>query len=219
MPTIRLPLPAAALRSRALAASPRTRGASRRAAGMEPEPTSIPAWIRPASRADLDRARPRLQGVRRALSRASSARSAGRRRAASSAGRRDQALRGARGSARPHHVLCRARLCRRHHRSAAREVLRRRAGAADGGVLRPAVLPARAEPPRRRARSRRRCAEAPLAHYRPWLEDIRKEKPLPARRPDRAALPREVGHRPRRLEPALRRDDRRRSASTSTARS
>ncbi len=116
-------------------------------------------------------------------------------------------LRGARGPARPHHLLCRPRLCRRHDRPAARQVLRRRAGAAHGGLVRPAVLPARAEPPRRRARSTPLAATAPLAHYRPWLEDIRKEKPYQLDDQHRAALPREVGHRPRRLEPAVRRDD------------
>ena len=62
-------------------------------------------------------------------------------------------------------------------------------------------------------------AAEPLARYRPWLEDVRKDKPLPARGQARAAVPREVGHRPRRLEPALRRDHRRRSASRCAARS
>ena len=54
----------------------------------------------------------------------------------------------------------------------------------------------------------RAMAQEPLAHYRPWIEDLRKDKPYPARRQDRAALPREVGDRPLRLEPPVRRDHR-----------
>jgi oligoendopeptidase F len=76
-------------------------------------------------------------------------------------------------------VLCRARLCRRHHRSGAGEVLRRHR---------------RRRSPRRRRTS---CSspssstgiddalldqaisrDPPLARYRPWLEDIRKDKPF-----------------------------------------
>src|SRR3954467_15760613 len=50
-------------------------------------------------------------------------------------------------------------------------------------------------------------AQEPLAHYRPWRGPAPGQA-LPARRQARAALPREIGHRPRRLEPALRRDHR-----------
>ena len=62
-------------------------------------------------------------------------------------------------------------------------------------------------------------AEPALGHYRPWLEDIRKEKPLPARRQARAAVPREVGDR--RAAPGTACSTRRwrRCASRSTARS
>ena len=57
-----------------------------------------------------------------------------------------------------------------------REVLRRRAGTGDGARRRPPVLRARAQPPRRRRLEAAMAAPA-LGHYRPWLEDIRKEKP------------------------------------------
>ena len=56
------------------------------------------------------------------------------------------------------------------------EVLRRHARAGDGAVWRSSVLRARAQPDRRR-RARDRDGGAGLAHYRPWLEDVRKEKP------------------------------------------
>ena len=49
-------------------------------------------------------------------------------------------------------------------------------------------------------------ADPAFGHYRPWVLDLRKDKPLPARRPHRAAVPREVDHRARRLEPPVRRD-------------
>ena len=62
-------------------------------------------------------------------------------------------------------------------------------------------------------------ADPALAHYRPWLEDIRKEKPLPARGPRRAAVPREIGDRPFGLEPAVRRDHRGACASRSATKS
>ena len=46
---------------------------------------------------------------------------------------------------------------------------------------------------------------SPLEHYRPWLEDIRKERPHQLRRRHRAIVSRKVGDRRRRLEPAVRR--------------
>ena len=49
-------------------------------------------------------------------------------------------------------------------------------------------------------------ADPGFGHYRPWVLDLRKDKPYPARGPDRAAFPRKIDHRPRRLEPAVRRD-------------
>ena len=48
----------------------------------------------------------------------------------------------------------------------------------------------------------------PLAHWLPWLEDIRKEKPYRARRQDRGAVPRKVCHRRAQLESPVRRDHR-----------
>ena len=80
-----------------------------------------------------------------------------------------------------------------------------------------AVLHARAEPHRRRrlGRGARRCSARPLEAL---ARGYPPREAAPARGPHRAALPREVGDRPRRLEPPVRRDDRRRCASRSTAR-
>ena len=104
-------------------------------------------------------------------------------------------------------LLCRARPCRQHDRSGAREILRRRAGAHHGGLDASAVLHARAQPHRRRgARSRDgRSGARPLpavARGRP------QGQALPARGPRRAAVPRKVGDGLFGLEPAVRRDDR-----------
>ena len=100
------------------------------------------------------------------------------------------------------------RLFRRHHGSGARQVLRRHAGAAHGGVERALVLRARAQPHRRRGASTRRRRTSRSRHYRPWIEDLRKDKPYQLDDKHRAALPREVGDRARRLEPPVRRDHR-----------
>ena len=77
---------------------------------------------------------------------------------------------------RPHRFLCEPALCRRHLRSEAAEILRRHAGEDHGDLLQAAVLPARAEPARGR-RAREGDGASELGHYRPWLEDLRKEKP------------------------------------------
>ena len=74
-------------------------------------------------------------------------------------------LRGAAGPDGPHHVLRFAALRRRHQRSRARQVLRRRAGEGDRARRRAAVLRAGAQPARRR-RARRgdaRFAARPLS--------------------------------------------------------
>ena len=105
-----------------------------------------------------------------------------------------QALRGARRPARPADLLCRPRLCRQHHRSGARQVLRRRAGAHHRGVLASPVLHARAQPHRRRGAGSRRWP----TRARP-LPAVDRGHPqgeaVPARGPRRAAVPREVGDR------------------------
>ena len=128
-----------------------------------------------------------------------------------------EALRGARRPARPADLLRGPGPRRQHHRSGARQILRRRAGAHHRGVAAPPVLHARAQPHRRRrARGRDGGSGArPL----PAVDRGRAQgKAVPARRPRRAAVPREVGDRRGRLEPAVRRDDRGRCASRSTAR-
>ena len=75
------------------------------------------------------------------------------------------------------------------------------------GLERPAVLRARAQPHRRRACSNRRWRPTPLAHYRPWLEDIRKDKPYQLDdKLEQLFHEKSVTGRAR-LEPAVRRDD------------
>ena len=91
--------------------------------------------------------------------------------------RGDRRVRADRGDPGPARQLCRAHPCRRHLRPGAREVLRRPAGSADHDLDPPPVLRAGAEPARRRAARRRRCETPALAHYRPWIEDLRLERP------------------------------------------
>ena len=121
--------------------------------------------------------------------------------------RRTARFRGAGGTDRPHRVLCRAGLCRRHVGPAARQALWRHPGEDDGRQRASAVLRAGAQPDRRRTDregARRRPAVRPL----PAVGHRSQERQaLPARGPHRAAVPREVGDRARRLEPPLRRDD------------
>ena len=57
------------------------------------------------------------------------------------------------------------------------QVLRRRAGEADRHLHRPGLLRARAQQDRRDAISPRRCRCRRCAVYKPWLDDLRKEKP------------------------------------------
>ena len=106
-------------------------------------------WMR--RRSARPRARSRAErGVRGALQGQSrDDRGSGRRRRAARRG--DRRIRADRGGPRPARQLCRARLCRRHLRPGAREVLRRPAGAADHDLDAPPVLRAGAQPPRRRA--------------------------------------------------------------------
>ena len=127
-----------------------------------------------------------------------------------------EALRGDRGPARPADLLCRPALRRQHHRSRHRQVLRRHAGAHHRGLAASAVLHARTQPHRRRragegdGRSRARPLPA-LDRGHP------QGQALPARGPRRAIVPREVGDRLFRLQPAVRRDHGRRCASRSAA--
>ena len=65
---------------------------------------------------------------------------------------------------------------RQYERSGARQILRRHAGEDQYGLDRASVLPARTQPARR-CDHRETCPQDALAHYRPWLEDIRKDKP------------------------------------------
>ena len=110
-------------------------------------------------------------------SRAGCATLAGRRRRRARAGRGGQALRGAGGPARPADLLCLAGLCRQHHRS----------GCAPSSM---ATCRSASPPPRCICCSSRSsstasttpCSTPPwrdpaLGHYRPWIEDVRKEKP------------------------------------------
>ena len=134
------------------------------------------------------------------------------------AGRGGAGLRGAAGSDRPRHVLRvpALRLATPATPPAAKFYGdAQRAG--DRACRRPSVLRARAQPARRRqARGGDGDARArplpPLARGHPQGEAA------PARRRDRATFPRKVGVRRRRLEPPVRRDDRRRCASISRAR-
>jgi oligoendopeptidase F len=73
-------------------------------------------------------------------------------------------------------LLCRPAVQRQHHRSGDRQVLRRHAGAHHRGVAAPFVLHARAQSLDDAALDRA-MADPALGHYRPWLEDIRKDKP------------------------------------------
>ena len=82
-----------------------------------------------------------------------------------------------------------------------------------------AVLHARAQPHRRRACSTRRWRDPALGHYRPWIEDMRKEKPYQLEDRVEQLFHEKSVTGARRLEPAVRRDDRRRCASRSAARS
>ena len=121
------------------------------------------------------------------------------------AGRGGAALRGDRGRARPADLLRGPALRRQHHRSRHRQVLRRHAGAHHRGLAASAVLHARAQPARRRragqgdGRSRARPLPA-VDRGHP------QGQALPARGSRRAAVPREVGDRLFRLQPAVRRD-------------
>ncbi len=114
-----------------------------------------------------------------------------RRRAGAPAGGDRARVRGAAGAARTAGVLRVAPLCRRHHRPAAGQVLR---GVSEKltnrRVLAAAVLRAGAEPPRRRG-VEAALADPDLARYRPWLTDIRLEKPYQLEDGWRA-VPREV---------------------------
>ena len=90
--------------------------------------TSMPASTTPEIKRDLDAADGECVAFEQAF-KGRLAEMAAARRCRAGAGRGGQALRGARGPARPADLLCLAGLCRQHHRSRARQVLWRHAGA------------------------------------------------------------------------------------------
>ncbi len=171
-------------------------------------PISIRRWTRRSSTRDLARAAGRVRGLRGALQ-GQARRAAAANGRAAHARRGGPALRGARRPARAGSASYAGLVYAGDtHRSDTRQVLRRRAGEADrrprrhllffalelnridDAVLDAAIADARARPLPAVARGHAQ-GEA-----------------LPARRQGRAAVPRKVGDRPRRLEPAVRRDHR-----------
>ena len=189
---------------------PMAKSSSRKSRPNPPKLGDLPEWNlkdlypgldSPELKRDLENAENRLRGVRGRLQGPAGG-AGGRAGRRQGAGRGGQALRGARRHARPADVLCLAGLCRRHHRSGARQILRRHAGAHHRRLAASAVLHARAQPHRRcRARSRHgRSGARPL----PAVDRGRAQgEALPARGPGRAAVPREVGDRLFGLEPAI----------------
>ena len=121
--------------------------------------------------------------------------------------RRGGPLRGSRRTSRPHHVLCRPRLFRRHHRSDPGQILWRCPGESDRRLCRSPVLHPRTEP-HRRCQARGGDGRGPARPLPAMAHRCPCRKALPARRQARTLVPREIGDRPQRLEPALRRDDR-----------
>ena len=108
---------------------------------------------------------------------------------------------------RPHRLLRPARLHRQHRRPRPRQVLRRRAGTDHHVVLASAVLFARAQQDRRRRAGPRDGGSR--ARPLPAVDrGCPQGEALSARGPHRAAVPRKVGDRPGRLEPAVRRHHR-----------
>ncbi len=86
-------------------------------------------------------------------------------------------VRGAGGTSRQDRLLRRPRPRRRHDRPGAVEVLRRRSGEDHGRQFAPHFLRAGTEPHRRRRASAAALQDPALAHYAPWIEDVRAEKP------------------------------------------
>ena len=129
--------------------------------------------------------------------------------------RDDRRIRGDRGSPRPARQLRRPRLCRRHLGPGAREVLRRPAGSADDDLDASPVLRTGAEPPRRRA-DREGARNAGARRLSPVDRGSAAGAALSARGSDRAALPREIGHRD--AAPGTASSTRRSPASASTSR-
>ena len=136
-----------------------------------------PGMDAPELRRDLERAATRRGRLREPLEGQARGRGGqGRRRPASAQALRE--YRGAGGTDRPHRLLCRPGLCRRHVRPAARQALWRHPGEDDGRQRASAVLRAGAQPGRRRAdRSARSMPIRGFGHYRPWVLDLRKDKP------------------------------------------
>ena len=147
----------------------------------------------PAIKRDLDRADAECVAFENAYKGklADMARSATAGAALAEAVRRYEAIDDLDGTAR---LLCRTVACRQYGRSAAHQILRRRAGAADRGLDAPLVLLARAQP-------HRRCADRSgdeRSGARPLSAVDRGRAPLPALsagRPRRAAVPRKIDDR------------------------
>ena len=142
----------------------RERGLVRRGARGRPRAAAAMAPRRPLRGHGFAafRRRPRArrggsQALRRDLS-GQARRAGGGRRSGRAPVRGDPRLRRAAGPDGPHHVLRFAALRRRHQRSGARQVLRRRAGEGDRARRRTAVLRARTQSARRR-RARRGDAQ------------------------------------------------------------
>ena len=114
-------------------------------------------------------------------------------------------------------LLCEPRLCRRHDRPGARQILWRHAGEASRAPRRICCSSRSSSTASTMPRWTAAMRDPALGHYRPWLEDVRKDKPYQLE--DRIE---ELFHEKSvtgagRLEPAVRRDHRARCASRSTA--
>ena len=193
------------------------RAASAAARRASPDLGALPQWRlddlyesmdSPRFAADLRARRSGGEELRRSLSRqARRDRQAPKRRRA--AGRGGPRLRSAAGPDRPHHVLRFAPLCRRHQRPArgpnSTATRRRRSPRSPAICLFFELELNRLDD----ARLDAAMATPALGHYRPWLEDIRKEKPHQLADEHRAIVPRKVGDRRGGVEPAVRRHDRR----------
>ena len=148
---------------------------ARRAAGMEPRRSLCRHGRAGAQARPRSGATPTASRSRRATRASSRDLAAGRR--GDSAGRGGRATRRSRTCSAGIVLLCRPPLCRRHHRSGAREVLRRRAGAHHRRLARIFCSSRSSSTGSTTPCSTRRWRDPALGHYRPWIEDIRKEKP------------------------------------------
>ena len=164
-----------------------------------------PAMDAPEVKRDLDRGETECVEFEKAY-KGTARRHRGRPRRRTHARRGGAALRGDRGPARPADLLCGAALCRQHHRS--------RASPSSTATCRSAS-------PRPRciccsSRSSSTASTTPcstsamadpaLGHYRPWIEDIRKDKPYQLEDRIEQLFHEKSVTGYSRLEPAVRRD-------------